>query len=54
MASPRFESGDEFREVIDQVFGMMSDDPEMGPALRDPRTSRPDRRVLIDSSGREE
>jgi hypothetical protein len=35
MASPRFESEDEFREVIDQVFGMMSDDPDMGPALRD-------------------
>jgi len=35
MASPRFESEDEFVEVIDQVFGMMSDDPEMGPALRD-------------------
>jgi hypothetical protein len=35
MASPQFESEDEFREVIDQVFGMMSDDPEMGPALRD-------------------
>jgi hypothetical protein len=35
MASPQFESEDEFREVIDQVFGMMSDDPDMGPALRD-------------------
>jgi hypothetical protein len=35
MASPRFNSEDEFREVIDQVFQMMSDDPEMGPALRD-------------------
>ena len=35
MASPRFDSEDEFREVIDQVFQMMSDDPEMGPALRD-------------------
>jgi hypothetical protein len=35
MASPRFESEEEFREVIDQVFEMMSDDPEMGPALRD-------------------
>jgi hypothetical protein len=35
MASARFASEDEFREVIDQVFGMTSDDPEMGPALRD-------------------
>jgi hypothetical protein len=35
MASPQFESEQEFREVIDQIFAMMSDDPEMGPALRD-------------------
>ncbi|MGI8579903.1 MAG: hypothetical protein ACR2K9_05080 [Solirubrobacteraceae bacterium] len=30
-----YRSADEFREVIDQVFTMMSEDPEMGPALRD-------------------
>ena len=29
-----FESAREFREVMDQVFGMMSTDPEMGPKLR--------------------
>jgi hypothetical protein len=30
-----YRSPEEFREVIDQVFTMMSEDPEMGPALRD-------------------
>jgi hypothetical protein len=30
-----FQSPDEFREVIDQIFGMMDDDPDMGPKLRD-------------------
>jgi hypothetical protein len=35
MASPQFKSEAEFREVIDKVFAMMSEDPEMGPKLRD-------------------
>jgi hypothetical protein len=35
MAAPRFSSDAEFRAVIDRVFSMMSEDPEMGPALRD-------------------
>ena len=30
-----FRSPDEFHEVMDRVFGMMDDDPEMGPKLRD-------------------
>jgi hypothetical protein len=30
-----FESPEEFREVMDQVFAMMDEDPEMGPKLRD-------------------
>jgi SCP-2 sterol transfer family len=30
-----FDSPKEFKEVIDRVFGMMDDDPEMGPKLRD-------------------
>src|SRR5919206_1882426 len=30
-----FSSAREFREVIDRVFAMMSDDPDMGPKLRD-------------------
>jgi hypothetical protein len=34
MESP-FSSAIEFREVIDRLFTIMSEDPEMGPALRD-------------------
>jgi hypothetical protein len=30
-----FRSSKEFREVMDRVFAMMDDDPEMGPKLRD-------------------
>ena len=30
-----FESPKEFRTVMDRVFSMMSEDPEMGPKLRD-------------------
>jgi len=30
-----FASAREFREVMDRVFAMMDDDPEMGPQLRD-------------------
>jgi hypothetical protein len=30
-----FTSPREFRQVIDRVFAMMSDDPDMGPKLRD-------------------
>jgi hypothetical protein len=30
-----FASPKEFREVINQVFTLMSEDPEMGPRLRD-------------------
>jgi hypothetical protein len=30
-----FQSPKEFRTVMDRVFAMMSDDPEMGPKLRD-------------------
>jgi hypothetical protein len=33
-----FKSPEEFREVIDKVFTIMSTDPEMGPALRDAQT----------------
>ena len=33
-----FKSSQEFREVIDKVFTMMSTDPEMGPKLRDAET----------------
>ena len=34
MATP-FESPKEFRAIMDRIFQMMSDDPEMGPKLRD-------------------
>jgi hypothetical protein len=34
MASP-FASPQEFRDVIDRLFQMMSEDPEMGPRLRE-------------------
>jgi hypothetical protein len=30
-----FSSGKEFRTVMDRVFAMMSEDPDMGPKLRD-------------------
>ena len=35
MAKAEFSSEDEFVEVIDAVFSMMDDDPDMGPKLRD-------------------
>jgi hypothetical protein len=35
MASPTFSSPAEAREVLDQVFALMSEDPDMGPKLRD-------------------
>jgi len=31
----RFDSPAEFKAVMDRVFGMMDDDPDMGPKLRD-------------------
>ncbi len=33
--STDFRSSEEFREVMDQVFSMMSEDEEVGPKLRD-------------------
>jgi hypothetical protein len=46
MGSSTFESPDEFREVMDRVFELMSTDPEMGPKLRDAET--PQRFVFPD------
>ena len=46
MASSAFKSPDEFREVMDRVFEMMSTDPELGPKLRDAET--PQRFVFPD------
>jgi hypothetical protein len=33
-----FASATEFREVMDRTFGLMSEDPEMGPRLREADT----------------
>ncbi|MBO0768450.1 MAG: hypothetical protein J2O48_07170 [Solirubrobacterales bacterium] len=33
-----FNSAGEFREVMDKAFALMSDDPDMGPKLRDADT----------------
>jgi hypothetical protein len=33
-----FTSPEEFREVMDRTFALMSDDPDMGPKLRDADT----------------
>jgi len=35
MADPQFRSPTEFREVMDRLFTMMSDDLEIGPRLRE-------------------
>lgn len=35
MAKDVFSSDEEFMEVMDRVFAMMSEDPDMGPTLRD-------------------
>jgi hypothetical protein len=35
MGQPQFESPEEFREVIDRIFSIMDEDPDMGPRLRD-------------------
>jgi len=46
MGSSDFESPEEFREVIDRAFELMSTDPDMGPKLRDAQT--PQRFVFPD------
>jgi hypothetical protein len=38
LAVGEFRSSKEFREVIDRTFGIMSEDPDMGPRLRDADT----------------
>src|SRR3954447_13712533 len=35
-----FKSADEFREVMDRCFELMSGDPDMGPKLRDADTAQ--------------
>ena len=46
MGSSDFKSPEEFREVIDRAFELMSTDPEMGPKLREAQT--PQRFVFPD------
>lgn len=33
--APKFNSADEFREVMDRVFSLMDEDPDMGPKLKE-------------------
>src|SRR5919108_5426696 len=57
-----FRSPEEFREVMDKVFTLMSTDPEMGPQLRDARVPQrfefPDQDAVVnityDDSGGEQ
>ena len=57
-----FSSSQEFREVMDKVFTIMSTDPEMGPQLRDARVPQrfefPDQEAVVnityDDSGGEQ
>ena len=46
-----FKSADEFREVMDRCFELMSADPEMGPKLRDADTPQrwefPDLQLVV-------
>jgi hypothetical protein len=35
MTGPQFESSAEFKSVMDLIFTMMSEDPDMGPKLKD-------------------
>jgi hypothetical protein len=57
-----FKSAEEFREVMDKVFTIMSTDPEMGPQLRDARVPQrfefPDQDAVVnityDDSGGEQ
>jgi hypothetical protein len=57
-----FKSAEEFREVMDKVFTIMSTHPEMGPKLRDARVPQrfefPDQEAVVnityDDSGGEQ
>jgi hypothetical protein len=57
-----FRSPEEFREVMDKVFTIMSTDPDMGPKLRDARVPQrfefPDQEAVVnityDDSGGEQ
>jgi len=52
-----FKSAEEFREVMDKVFTIMSTDPEMGPKLRDARVPQrfefPDQNAVVNITASE-
>ena len=52
-----FKSADEFREVMDRVFELMSTDPDMGPKLRAAETPQryvfPDLGAVVNINGAE-
>ena len=54
----KFQSANEFREVMDRIFTLMSTHPEMGPKLRDARVPQrfefPDQRAVVDVTYDEE
>jgi hypothetical protein len=56
--SSEFKSSDEFREVIDKTFELMSTDPDMGPKLRDAETPQrfefPDLDLAVNITYRDE
>jgi hypothetical protein len=58
VGSSAFKSTDEFREVMDRAFELMSTDPEMGPKLRDAETpqrfSFPDVDAVVNITANEE
>jgi hypothetical protein len=53
-----FHSAEEFRQVIDRTFGLMSTDPEMGPKLRNAETPQrfefPDLDLVVNITYRDE
>ena len=53
-----FKSADECREVIDRAFALMSNDPDMGPKLRDADTPQrwefPDLDLVVNVTATEE
>src|SRR3954470_24390370 len=53
-----FESADEFREVMDRTFELMSSDPDMGPKLRDADTPQrfdfPDMDLVVNVAAAED
>jgi SCP-2 sterol transfer family len=53
-----FKSADEFREVIGRAFALMSEDPDMGPKLREAETPQrwefPDLELVVNVTAAED